>query len=117
MMDTSAETPTVAELVALLLAGFGSVTGDETVAVFVIVEPFATVAPTLSTIVKEAEAPFASVASVQLTDPVPPTAGFAQVNAGPVACVSDTKVVPAGSASVSVTLCASFGPLFMTVTV
>jgi hypothetical protein len=67
--------------------------------------------------VNVAEVPFVSVASVQLTDPVPPGDGFVQVNAGPAVCVSETKVVPGGSASLSVTLCESFGPLFVTVTV
>ena len=39
-----------------------------------------------------------------------------QLNVGPDVCASETKVVPAGSASVIVTLCASLGPLLVIVT-
>src|SRR5260370_1216476 len=115
--DRSAETPTMAVLDPVLLLGFGSAVVELPVALFVIIVPFATVPPTLYTIVKEAEAPFASVAIEQLTVPPLPTDGFVQVNAGPTVCISDTKVVPAGSVSLSMTLCASLGPLFTTVTV
>jgi hypothetical protein len=48
VMERSAEAPTVAELDALLLPELLSVVvDDETVAVFVMVVPFATLAPTL----------------------------------------------------------------------
>src|SRR5947207_3177055 len=40
-----------------------------------------------------------------------------QVNAGPVFCVSETKVVPAGSVSVQLTFEAFDGPLLITLTV
>src|SRR5260370_42375796 len=106
----------MAVLDPVLLLGFGSAVVELPVALFVIIVPFATVAPTLYTTVKEAEAPFASVAIEQLTVPPLPTDGFMQVNAGPVACISDTKVVFVGTASLSMTLCASLGPLFVTVT-
>src|SRR5258707_1282938 len=117
LTDRSAEAPTMAVLDPVLLLGFGSAVVEIPVALFVIIVPFATVAPPFYTILKEAEAPFASVAIEQLTVPVPPPGGFMQVNAGPTVCISDTKVVPAGSVSLSMTLWAPFGPLFPTLTV
>ena len=97
-----------------MLPGVESV-GEVADAVLVSVAPLATFAPTLKIRVNVADAFEARVAMLQLTEPVAPTLGFVQSNAGPV-CASDTNVVPAGSASVSVTLCASLGPLFVTVT-
>ena len=64
---------------------------------------------------KPALAPTASIAMVQLTVPPLPTAGFVHVNAGPDVCISDTKVEPEGSVSLSVTLAALLGPVFVTV--
>src|SRR3954464_11233498 len=46
--------------------------------------------------------------------PLPPTAGVLQVNWGPLVCVQLAKVLPAGTASVSVTDAASFGPVLLT---
>src|SRR5260370_225477 len=106
----------VDDVVGLLLPGVGSLVVDDAEAVLVSVVLFAKFVPTLKMSVKVAEAPEASVASVQLTDPVPPTDGFVHVNAGPVFCVLETNVVPAGSVSLSVTLCASLGPLLITLT-
>ena len=54
---------------------------------------------------------------VALIVPVPPTAGFVRLNAGPEACASDTKVVLAGTTSERATVCASLGPVFDTVIV
>ena len=51
----------------------------------------------------------ASVAAVQVTVPAAPTGGVLQVKVD-VLAVSETKVVPAGRASVMVTFCASDGP-------
>src|SRR5258708_6906404 len=99
LTERSAEAPTSAVPGAVLLLGFGSGVDEDTDAAFMIVVPFCTFAPTLTTIAKEAEPPFASVAIEQLTVPVPPPGGFMQVNAGPTVCISDTKVVPAGSVS------------------
>ena len=48
--------------------------------------------------------------------PVPPAGGFVQTKADPLFCVSLTNVVPAGVASVIVTVVALPGPLFVTVT-
>src|SRR2546426_8532803 len=99
----SAEVLIVAVEVALLLPELGSLMEDNALAVFASVDPFGTLAPTLKTSVSVVEAPEMSVAMLQLTEPVEPTLGFVQVNAEP---VWETKVVPAGSASVIVTLCA-----------
>ncbi len=51
----------------------------------------------------------------QETVPVPPAAGVAQMNAGPVGCDSETKVMFGGSVSFITTVAASEGPLFVTV--
>jgi hypothetical protein len=53
---------------------------------------------------------------VQEIVPVPPGAGFVQAKAGPEVWVLLTNVVPAGVASDIVTVAASLGPLFVTVT-
>ncbi len=110
----SAEVLTVAELFALLLPGFESLVDELPDAVFVIVDPLMAFALTLKTSVKVGEAPFASVAIEQLTVPVPPTAGV--VHNQPAGDVSETNVVPPGSVSLSVTLSASLGPPFVTLT-
>ncbi len=60
--------------------------------------------------------PFGSEAMVQVMVPVLPTDGVVQLNAGPVVWFSETNVVSAGSVSVRVTVEASEGPLFVTVT-
>src|SRR3954468_9205193 len=49
--------------------------------------------------------------------PVPPTTGVPQVNVCPVVCDSETNVVLTGTASVSETLAAADGPLFVSVNV
>src|SRR3954462_13230585 len=49
--------------------------------------------------------------------PVPPAAGVLQRNGVPVVCDSETNVVLAGTASVSETVDAADGPLFVSVTV
>jgi long-subunit acyl-CoA synthetase (AMP-forming) len=81
--------------------------------VFVIVEPAGAVVATVS--VNVALAAFASVAMVQVIVPVPPTAGVVQLQ--PPGDESDVNVVFAGSVSVSETLCATFGPLLVTLIV
>ena len=106
----------VDEVDAVLFAGKGSALVDTTLAVFVIVAPLAMAAPALKTNVNDADAPEASVAIVQVTVPDAPAAGLVQVNAGPLFCARETKVVPGGSTSVSVTPWAMPGPLFATVT-
>ncbi len=95
-----------AAVVALLFAGFESAVDEVTVAVFDVLVPGA---PAWVTIVIVAEAPLASVPSEQTTVDVPlqlPCDGVAEV-----------KVTPAGSASVTTTLLAGEGPLFVTLIV
>jgi len=101
--------------VEVLFGGFASVVADVTLAVLVIV-PLAA-ALTFTTNVNVAVAPDANVAMFAVTVPVPPTAGVVSVNAGPEVCIIETKVVFAGTASVSETACASLGPLFVSVNV
>ena len=48
--------------------------------------------------------------------PFVPPAGAEQLNAGPVFCVSETKVIPAGSGSVNCTVVAGAVPLLVIVT-
>ena len=81
-----------------------------TVAVFVTVPP----PLVLRTRLNVAPAPLASNAMLQVTAPVPPAAGVAQVKAGPPVWLAETNVVPAGSVSLSCTFCASRGPLLVT---
>src|SRR5258707_216512 len=111
--ERTAELATVHVLDEALLAEFGSGVVDVTLAMFVIVVPFATVAPTLYTSGTEAEALFASVASVPLSE----TAAFAQVNVFFLIIRRPPKSTLLPYTSLFRSLCASFGPLFMTVTV
>ena len=97
--------------VALLLPVLGSFVALVALAVFMIEDGADPV--TLTTSVKVCPAPAARVAVVQLTVPVVPTAGVVQVNVVPEPWLRETNVVPAGRVSVSVTLCASEGPLFV----
>jgi hypothetical protein len=105
----------VVDALALLLPADGSVVPLVTVAVFVIVPDV--LAETWTTREIVADAPEASVAAVQLTVPAAPTAGVVHVNAGPAIWVDETKVVPAGSRSESVTVAAALGPALATVIV
>ena len=88
----------------LLLVVFGSGVVEVPLAVLVIVLPEAAVSFTVSTTLKLAA--LARLAAVQVTVPVPPTAGVLQV--APEGAML-TKVVPEGTASVSFTVAAS-GP-------
>lgn len=93
-----------------LLPGTPSGVVDVTFAVLVIV-PLA--ALTVTTSVNVADAPEARVAIVAVSVAGP----VITVKAGPLFCTIETKVVFAGTASVSETLCASAGPLFVKVSV
>ena len=113
--ETSALPVTVVLAVEVLLLGFGSVVDVVTLAVFEIVAP---VAPGLMwTVIEKVAEPGANEAIVQLTVPVPPTEGVVHENVAPVVCDSETNVVFAGTASVSATLAAFDGPLFVSVIV
>ena len=110
--DRSAFAATVVVAVEVLFAGLPSAVVLETFAVFERTVPFGTALPTAETTVKVAEAPFTSVPIEQeIVAPV------VQLNVGPFVWFSETNVVPAGSGSVHVTLCASDVPLFATVMV
>src|SRR6187200_1638995 len=87
---------TVVVAVTLLLPGVGSAVADATVAVLVMTVPPAVAAPTFTTSVNEALAPLASEGLVEVTVPVPPTAGVVDVH--PAGAVNETNVVPAGTA-------------------
>jgi hypothetical protein len=106
--------PASPDAVAELFAEFGSAVAAAIVAVF---EMAAETVAGEKTKVNVACAPLASDAIVQLIVPVPPADGVVQVNGGPLFCVALTKVDPAGTGSVIVTLAASLGPLFTTATV
>ena len=58
-----------------------------------------------------AVAPLTNDAMVQVIVPVPFAGGVAQLNAGPLVCESDAKVVFGGNTSVREVLAASLGPL------
>src|SRR5438445_11512988 len=110
----SAEAATVAEVLELLLAGLLSGVVVETVAVLVMVEPPASLELACTTNRKVAKPPAARVASVAVNVPEPPAGGLDSTKAGPAVWLAETNVVPAGTASVSVTPWASLGPLLVT---
>jgi hypothetical protein len=108
---------TVAVDVAELLAVFESAVVLLTFAVLVMAVPAAAALLELTTIVNDPVAPDVNVVKLHVTVPVPPAGGLAHAAVGPLFCASDTNVVPAGTASVIATLCASPGPLLVTVIV
>src|SRR5436190_622241 len=101
----SAEVEMVDIADAELFPGVGSGVVLLTLAVFVIVEPLASLARTLSARLNVAVAALAKFAIVHVIAPVPPAAGVVQLNVGPALCVSDANDVPTGTLSVSVTVC------------
>jgi hypothetical protein len=111
-----AELVTVVVALAESFAAFASAVALIALAVLVIV-PAGAPASTLRTIENVAPRPLGSVAMVQVVVPVPPPGGVAHVKAGPAVCDCDTKVVFAGTTSLSETLEASDGPLFVTLIV
>ena len=96
-----------------LLARAGSGVAERTVAVLLMTDAFETAQPILTTTVNVAVAPLARLTALQLIRPALPTSGVVQ--AQPLGIELETKVVPAGRLSSSVTLTAAFGPLFVTV--
>src|SRR5207253_7462935 len=113
----SARVCTVVEAVPVLFPGVGSVVALAAVAELLMVAPLAVLALTLTTMVKTAVSPAATVAFEKTTLPVPPTAGADVLQPLPVVTLADTNVVLAGTASVTVTVCASLGPLLQRLTV
>jgi len=95
---------------AILFAPDGSVVELAAVAVFVITRP-AALELTLTTTVKTAVCPAGTVALEKTIFPVPPTPGEVVSQPVPVVTTAEIKVVFAGTASVTVTPCASEGPL------
>src|SRR5579864_1176269 len=102
---------TTSVAVALLLAWFGSVTVELTVAVSLICVPAAVPAFTFKTTVK-VEDPGVKLGFVQLMVPIAPTAGV--VHDQPPGVAIDWKVVLAGVVSVMLAVVAVLGPLFVT---
>src|SRR5207248_2044154 len=80
----------------------------EVSAAVLVMTPAGRAALTLTTSVNTALAPLASVGVVAVTVPVPPTAGVMVVQ--PAGAMKETKVVPTGTTSVSVTAWAWQGP-------
>lgn len=107
-----AAVPTTVEAEAMLLAEFGSLTDELTLAVFVIAVPLAVPVFTLVTSEKVAAVLPAIFKSVQTTLPVLPTAGVVQVQ--PAGVARETNVVLLGTASTSEALSAALGPLLVT---
>ncbi len=99
---------TLVEAVPLLLAGFGSVTEEDATAVLVSVEPAEAV--TLTTIETRTVEPDGMVPRLKVTVPLVPTAGPVQLPAG----AQETKVVPLGIESLTITPVAGSGPPLLT---
>src|SRR5436853_7462680 len=102
---------TVVVAVAVLLPGVGSLVVEAAIALLLIVLPLAALGLTLTTIVNTAVSLLGIDAFEKTTLPVEPTVGAVVVQPDPVVTVADTKVVLAGTASVTVTVCAVPGPL------
>src|SRR4051812_41810697 len=100
--------------VDVLFSGRGSAVALETVAVLVTCADVFTASSNAA--LKLFPSTPGKVAIVQEMVPLPPSAGVVQLKSGPDVCVHPAKVLPDGTASVSVTLAASFGPAFATVT-
>src|SRR5690349_16336152 len=108
---------TLVEADELSFVEFGSGELPEMVAVFVKVVNSGVVLGTCTVRVNWADRPLAKEAKVHVTVPFVPTAGVEQLNVGPVFCTRETKVTPAGSGSVMLTLVAESGPAFDPVSV
>src|SRR5215212_6871750 len=105
-----AAAPTVVDVVALSEPGLGSVVAELTVAVFVNAVP-ADLVPTDSATTGKAALPGAKDPIVQSTVPLAPTAGVEQLHPG--GALLETKVVPAGSGSMTCADAAFAGPAFV----
>ena len=106
------DAPTVVVTLAVLFDGVGSGVVEAIVTVFDVDVPAGVLSGTLNVNWNVALAPEANDAIVQTIGPVP-----LQLNAGPVVWLAETKVMPAGTVSVSVTLAAVDGPAFAAMTV
>ena len=104
-------------VLAELLAQFGSLAdehGTLILAVLVMVVPGVSPRLALTTSGKLAVALSAREAMVQEMVPVPPTAGMVAPQFHPAGTAKETKVVPAGMASLKVATPEAAGPLFVT---
>lgn len=108
VIDRSAVPATMVFTAALLLAPLGSVVVEATESVWVMVVPDATVAPTVTTKVKEAVV-LAGIVAEAVHFKVPKT------HVQPAGPVNDTGVVPAGSVSLRTGALAVAWPEFVTV--
>ncbi len=99
----------------VLFEAFGSDVVVDTFATFAMVLPLAAEAAAAITNEKVAGPLGDSDPIVQVIVPVPPAGGVEQVNMGPAVWDAETNVIPAGTASVSETVVALDGPLFVTV--
>src|SRR2546423_1854216 len=104
---------TVVVAVPVLLAGVGSVVVVAAVALLLMTVALVVLLLTLTTIVKTALSPATVVAFEKTTLPVEPTEGALTLQPLPVVTTADTNVVFAGTASVTVTVCASVGPALL----
>ena len=111
--EISALRVTVVVTVGLFPVAFGSEVAVETRAVL---ETVPDAFGAMWTVIEKVADPVANEPIVQLMLPVPPTAGLLHENAGPDVCEAETNVVFAGIVSVSETLAAAEGPLFVSVT-
>lgn len=114
---TSAETEMIVLAELLLFDGFVSDAEVETTAVLETIIPFASDDDAFTVRENCADCPFKSVGMLQTTLPAEPAAGLLQLALGPVDCVMDANVVPAGRVSVKDTVDAGSGPLLDTVMV
>jgi hypothetical protein len=113
-MRTSSMVSLAAEVnVEVLLSGRGSAVALETEAVLVTCETMLSVSSNAALML--CPAILGRTPIMQEMVPLPPGAGVVQLNCGPDDCVHPAKLLPDGTASVSVTLAASFGPAFATV--
>src|SRR5262245_61524824 len=97
--------------VPVLFAGVGSGVVLAASGLLVIVVLCGVLVLQLTTTVNTAVSPARTEALEKTTLPVPPTAGLEMLHPLPVVTTADTKVVLVGVASVTVTVCASLGPL------
>jgi hypothetical protein len=104
---------TVVEVgVVVLLAGFGSGVVEVTLAVFWMTVPSATLASMLTTIVNTAASALGEEAFENVMVPLPPT-GTTSVRVQVAGVVTDTRLVPAGIASLTTALRAAAGPALL----
>ena len=116
LVTTTSENGVPVTTVAESLSGFGSV-AVATLATLVNEVPGNVAAGMWKTNVKLAVLPSVNEAMVQLIVPMEsPALGYAQTNVGPLFCVPETKVMPAGMASVKVSVAVSSGPRLVTLT-